>query len=99
MQPGPDARVLSYHDVLLRRADLDLLRGPEWLNDQVQLTAWQCHPGVTSLEVQTDRTPHVTHPAAVALLLHLFDGGPAPKPGQQCVPDAARQYIPAAQLW
>jgi hypothetical protein len=33
---GPDARVLSYYDVLLRRADVDLLKGPEWLNDQVQ---------------------------------------------------------------
>jgi len=33
---GPEARVLSYHDVLLRRADVDLLMGPEWLNDQVQ---------------------------------------------------------------
>jgi hypothetical protein len=26
---------LSYHDVLLRSEDVDLLRGPHWLNDQV----------------------------------------------------------------
>mmetsp|Transcript_27528 Transcript_27528/g.46078 ORF Transcript_27528/g.46078 Transcript_27528/m.46078 type:complete len:233 (+) Transcript_27528:446-1144(+) len=26
---------LSYHDVLLRSEDIDLLRGPHWLNDQV----------------------------------------------------------------
>lgn len=32
----PDTRVLSYHDLLLRNADLNLLRGPEWLNDQVR---------------------------------------------------------------
>lgn len=30
-----NARALSYHDMLLRHADLDLLRGPQWLNDQV----------------------------------------------------------------
>lgn len=34
------ARVLSYHDVLLRKGDVDLLRGPHWLNDQVRLC---CH--------------------------------------------------------
>jgi hypothetical protein len=28
-------RALSYHDVLLRRQDVDLLRGDHWLNDQV----------------------------------------------------------------
>jgi hypothetical protein len=27
--------VLSYNDVLLRRADVELLTGPRWLNDQV----------------------------------------------------------------
>eukprot|EP00873_Tetraselmis_striata_P021248 jgi/Tetstr1/441512/TSEL_029743.t1 len=30
-----DKKVLSYHDVLLRRGDVDLLRGPHWLNDQI----------------------------------------------------------------
>ena len=30
-----DAPYLSYHDVLLRHADVQLLRGPHWLNDQV----------------------------------------------------------------
>jgi hypothetical protein len=34
-----DARALSYHDVVLRRADVDLLRGPHWLNDQVSAAA------------------------------------------------------------
>lgn len=29
-----EARVLSYHDVLLREADVDILKGPHWLNDQ-----------------------------------------------------------------
>lgn len=32
----PDARVLDYHDVLLRQADVDLLNGSHWLNDQVR---------------------------------------------------------------
>jgi hypothetical protein len=27
-------RVLDYHDVLLYDTDVDLLKGPEWLNDQ-----------------------------------------------------------------
>lgn len=27
--------MLSYNDVLLRRADVELLTGPRWLNDQV----------------------------------------------------------------
>lgn len=49
----PDARVLSYHDVLLRRADLDLLKGPEWLNDQVgSCTAW------TQLRLAQDSMQH-----------------------------------------
>lgn len=30
-----DEIVLSYHDSLLRQSDVDLLRGPHWLNDQV----------------------------------------------------------------
>lgn len=33
----PHERVLSYHDVLLLKSDVDLLQGPEWLNDQVRL--------------------------------------------------------------
>lgn len=32
-------RALSYHDVVLRLADVDLLRGPHWLNDQVGATS------------------------------------------------------------
>jgi hypothetical protein len=28
-----DARALSYHDVVLRHMDVDLPRGPQWLND------------------------------------------------------------------
>lgn len=43
----PNARVLSYHDVLLRRSDVELLKGPEWLNDQVLLL--QLQPEVHSL--------------------------------------------------
>ncbi|KAK9811425.1 hypothetical protein WJX72_003778 [[Myrmecia] bisecta] len=31
----PDSKVLSYGDVLLRKSDVDLLRGPFWLNDQI----------------------------------------------------------------
>jgi hypothetical protein len=34
-----DARALSYHDVVLRHADIELLRGPHWLNDQVRAAA------------------------------------------------------------
>ena len=30
-----ESKVLDYGDVLLRREDVDLLRGPHWLNDQV----------------------------------------------------------------
>ena len=36
MHKGGD-KVLSYGDVLLRRSDVNLLKGPHWLNDQVQL--------------------------------------------------------------
>lgn len=39
MTSDGDARVLSYHDVLLRKADVELLRGPHWLNDQVSFAA------------------------------------------------------------
>jgi hypothetical protein len=31
-----DRRVLNYGDCLLRHADVQLLRGPNWLNDQVK---------------------------------------------------------------
>lgn len=31
-------KYLSYHDVFLRRGDVDLLQGPFWLNDQVPRT-------------------------------------------------------------
>lgn len=34
-ETGSD-KVLSYGDVLLRRSDVELLDGPEWLNDQVR---------------------------------------------------------------
>mmetsp|Transcript_18079 Transcript_18079/g.58490 ORF Transcript_18079/g.58490 Transcript_18079/m.58490 type:complete len:198 (-) Transcript_18079:51-644(-) len=30
-----DEKVLDYHDILLRGADVELLRGPDWLNDQI----------------------------------------------------------------
>lgn len=30
-----DEKVLDYHDILLRRADVGLLNGPFWLNDQL----------------------------------------------------------------
>ncbi|CAL5221185.1 g3331 [Coccomyxa viridis] len=30
-----DRKVLDYHDVLLYAGDVELLRGPQWLNDQV----------------------------------------------------------------
>ena len=45
-QTGDD-RVLSYGDNLLRRSDIDLLKGPRWLNDQVhclQSSATQVGP-------------------------------------------------------
>jgi hypothetical protein len=34
--PAADAKVLHFHDVLLRQADLELLSPGEWLNDQVR---------------------------------------------------------------
>lgn len=30
-----ERKVLDYGDVLLREADVELLEGPHWLNDQV----------------------------------------------------------------
>ena len=33
---APSDKALSYHDVLLRHQDIDLLRGHHWLNDQVR---------------------------------------------------------------
>jgi sentrin-specific protease 8 len=39
-QARDDPRVLSYHDVLLRRSDVDLLEGDHWLNDQVNWLGW-----------------------------------------------------------
>lgn len=30
-----DRQVLSFHESLLRESDIDLLRGPHWLNDQI----------------------------------------------------------------
>lgn len=33
--PVDDPIVLSYHDALLRKSDVDLLDGPHWLNDQI----------------------------------------------------------------
>lgn len=32
---GPDEVVLSYHESLLRRSDIAILLGPQWLNDQI----------------------------------------------------------------
>lgn len=32
---GPDEVVVSYHESLLRRSDVDILLGPQWLNDQI----------------------------------------------------------------
>lgn len=30
-----DEKALVYHDVVLRRRDVSLLQGPNWINDQV----------------------------------------------------------------
>ena len=36
MDPSSDnQKALSYHDILLRKADVRLLQGPDWINDQV----------------------------------------------------------------
>lgn len=35
MPSNAEEKVLSYGDVLLRRQDVYLLTGPNWLNDQV----------------------------------------------------------------
>lgn len=42
MPPSKRKRVLDYHDVLLYDTDVDLLEGPNWLNDQVKLRAVAC---------------------------------------------------------
>lgn len=36
-----DDVVLSYHDVCLRHEDIDTLKGPYWLNDQVIAFAFE----------------------------------------------------------
>ena len=36
-----DEAVLSYHDVLLRKSDVELLKGTEWLNDQIIAFAFE----------------------------------------------------------
>jgi len=36
---------LDYHDILLRDEDVNLLRGPEWLNDQVGPPVNFCYVG------------------------------------------------------
>jgi hypothetical protein len=106
-----EARVLSYHDVLLRRADLDLLKGPEWLNDQVgSCTAWtqllSCagqHAGkqsactVSKHHILTDvGTPLMR--AVDTLLLHVHPGGAASRPVRQSVLDASWHHLPTAKL-
>lgn len=35
MAPSGNDKVCSYHDVLLRASDVDLVKGPHWLNDQI----------------------------------------------------------------
>ena len=45
---GDRDKVLSYYDVLLRRGDVRLLEGPEWLNDQV---FWRLVDGVQRILV------------------------------------------------
>ena len=39
-----DDKVLSFGDSLIRRSDVDLLRGPFWLNDTVSCPAAVCTP-------------------------------------------------------
>ncbi len=46
-QAGKD-KILSYGDNLLRRSDVELLKGPHWLNDQV---LFACTPPFAHHEV------------------------------------------------
>ena len=59
----PDDKVLSLGDVLLRRSDVDLLTGPYWLNDQVNLRR-ACVP--CNKKVSTCVEVHVTSSCAVS---------------------------------
>uniref|UniRef100_A0A383VRG5 Ubiquitin-like protease family profile domain-containing protein n=1 Tax=Tetradesmus obliquus TaxID=3088 RepID=A0A383VRG5_TETOB len=48
-----DRRILSYHDVVLRHGDVELLRGPLWLNDQIiafffEYLTHELHPSLSS---------------------------------------------------
>ena len=94
---GPDARVLSYHDVLLRQADVDLLLGPEWLNDQVQHQISAVHTGTEGQEF-CHRTDCCCLDAVDRLLFHVPAGRLAQRLRQSSVFDPSRHLLPAAEL-
>jgi hypothetical protein len=99
---GPDARVLSFHDVLLRSSDVDLLKGPDWLNDQVQAV----FTAVGTLDRGRDQGMHdarLRRRITVSNCM-LSSGAAARHPSPSCMgtstTDAAvaRQSTPVTQL-
>ena len=51
-------KVLDYGDVLLRQSDVDLLKGPHWLNDQVTACMDSLHFMWACIELVHGRPPH-----------------------------------------
>jgi len=47
-----DEKVLDYHDILLRGADVELLRGPDWLNDQARCPQLFSRPHMCSADLR-----------------------------------------------
>lgn len=37
-----DTKILDYHDILLRKGDVELLKGSGWLNDQARAALYSC---------------------------------------------------------
>lgn len=62
---SPEDVILDYHDVLLRRQDFDLIKAPQWLNDQVIAFYFE----YLSREVFADRSDLLLIPGATTYLL------------------------------
>jgi hypothetical protein len=58
---NPHDKALSYYDVLLRNADIQLLRGNHWLNDQVHLSLHLLHDHRKSVGSQADQRDMSTY--------------------------------------
>lgn len=77
---SPEDKILDYHDVLLRRQDLDLIAAPHWLNDQVIAFFFE----YLSLEVYSARSDMLLIPGATTFL--LLSAGTPITPRRRLVP-------------